>query len=141
VSKTFLFQVRNEPPALAELRTELDGTVLKEVSDPSQRALILLIADELVSNLIKYGFTGEMGERLELRIELGDEWLEVDWRDNTRPFNPLAQPKPPSLTDDLAAREIGGLGVYLVLNMVDQTHYDFTPPWNCLNLRIRNRSK
>jgi anti-sigma regulatory factor (Ser/Thr protein kinase) len=141
VSTTFLFQVRNEPQALAALRSELDRTVLKELSDPSQRALILLIADELVSNLIKYGFTGNKEERLELRIELGGEWLEVDWRDNSRPFNPLAQPKPAWLTGDLATREIGGLGVYLVLNMVDHIHYDFTPPWNCLSLRIRSRSK
>jgi anti-sigma regulatory factor (Ser/Thr protein kinase) len=141
VSTTFLFQVRNEPHALSTLRNELYETVLKELSDPSQRALILLIADELVSNLIKYGFTGDKEERLDLRIELGDEWLEINWRDNTRPFNPLAQPKPAALTHELAHREIGGLGVYLVLNMVDQIHYDFTPPWNCLSLRIRNRSK
>jgi anti-sigma regulatory factor (Ser/Thr protein kinase) len=141
VSRTFSFRVFNEPNALAKLRNELDDTVLKQLPDTFSRALILLIADELVSNLVKYGFTGAEGERLELQIELTDNELNIDWRDNGRPFNPLAQPKPVSLTEDLASREIGGLGVYLVLNMVDESRYDWTPPWNCLSFRIRNRAK
>jgi serine/threonine-protein kinase RsbW len=130
------FQIRNLPGALETLRGDLERTVLGNLNR-SSRALVLLVVDELVSNLIKYGFTNDKEEILEFRIAISDEWLEIDWKDNGRPFNPIASPKPTSLTDDLDARQPGGLGVYLVLNMVDESRYNWTPPWNCLNLRKR----
>jgi hypothetical protein len=30
---------------------------------------------------------------------------------------------------------VGGLGLYLVLRMMDETHYEWRQPWNCLRLR------
>jgi hypothetical protein len=30
---------------------------------------------------------------------------------------------------------VGGLGLYLVLKMMDETNYVWRQPWNCLRLR------
>ena len=101
------------------------------------RATILLVIDELVSNLLKYGFSAAPHQRSDLNVAFDDDWLEIELKDNGHRFNPLLQPEPNSLDQGLSDRQVGGLGVYLVLKMMDETHYQWKQPWNCLTLRKR----
>ena len=135
MNHSFSYEIRNEPAALQCLKQELDSSLSAELKGFDVRATVLLVIDELVSNLLKYGFSLEPGQRSYLKIEFNEDWLEIELKDNGLPFNPLVLPAPSSLGQGLSDRAVGGLGLYLVLKMMDETHYEWIQPWNCLRLR------
>jgi serine/threonine-protein kinase RsbW len=137
---SFSYEIRNQPTALQGLKQELDSTLSTKLKGFDARATVLLVIDELVSNLLKYGFDGEPDQRSYLKIEFDDEWLEIEIKDNGHRFNPLVHPEPVSLAQELPDRAVGGLGLYLVLKMMDETHYDWIQPWNCLRLRKKMKN-
>lgn len=132
---SFSYVIRNQPTALQCLKQELDSTLFTELKGVDLHATILLVVDELVSNLLKYGFSLEPDQCSYLRIEFDEDWLEIELKDNGHRFNPLIQPEPMSLGKTLSDRQAGGLGVYLVLKLMDDMHYEWVQPWNCLRLR------
>jgi serine/threonine-protein kinase RsbW len=132
---SFSYEIRNQPTALQGLKQELDSTLSSKLKGFDTRATVLLVIDELVSNLLKYGFGVEPDQRSYLKIEFDDEWLEIELKDNGHRFGPWVQPGLVSLGQGLSDRSVGGLGLYLVLKMMDETHYDWIQPWNCLRLR------
>ena len=134
--QSFCYEIRNQPNALLDLKQQLELTLFAQPEHSPLRPTILLVIDELVSNLIKYGFSAPH-QRSYLNVAFDESWLEIQLKDNGRPFNPLLQPQPNLLDQELANRQIGGLGLYLVLKMMDETHYEWIQPWNCLRLRKR----
>jgi serine/threonine-protein kinase RsbW len=132
---SFSYEIRNQPAALQCLKQELDTSLSMKLKGFAVRATVLLVIDELVSNLLKYGFSVEPDQRSYLKIEFDDDWLELELKDNGHRFNPLVQPEPILLGQTLSDRPTGGLGLYLVLKMMDETHYEWIQPWNCLRLR------
>jgi hypothetical protein len=50
---SFSYVIRNQPTALQSLKQELDSTLFTELKGVDLRATILLVVDELVSNLLK----------------------------------------------------------------------------------------
>jgi anti-sigma regulatory factor (Ser/Thr protein kinase) len=132
---SYFYEIRNQPSALQRLSRELDSTLSRDVLDPEVRTTVLLVIDELVSNLLKYGFQTVPDQRSYLKIEIDADTLQIELKDNGRPFNPLVQAEPNSLGQELPDRPVGGLGVYLVLKMMDEMQYEWLEPWNCLKLR------
>src|SRR3984957_9566342 len=137
---TYSYEIRNQSTALQCLKEELDSTLAAELKSFDVRATVLLVIDELVSNLFKYGFSVESDQRSYLKIEFDDDWLEIELKDNGHRFNPLVHPEPVSLGQELSDRAMGGLGLYLVLKVMDETHYDWIQPWNCLRLRKKMKN-
>jgi anti-sigma regulatory factor (Ser/Thr protein kinase) len=131
----FFYEIRNQPSALQQLTQKLESTFLCEIGAPDVRTTVLLVVDELVSNLLKYGFGSGPDQRSYLTIAFDNDLLEIEFKDNGRRFNPLVQPEPELLGRGLQDRSMGGLGVYLVLKTMDETHYEWIDPWNCLKLR------
>jgi anti-sigma regulatory factor (Ser/Thr protein kinase) len=132
---SYFYEIRNQPSALQRLSRELDSTLSRDVLDPDVRTTVLLVIDELVSNLLKYGFQTVPDQRSYLKIEIDADVLQIELKDNGRPFNPLVRAEPNSLGQGLPDRPVGGLGVYLVLKMMDEMQYEWSEPWNCLKLR------
>ena len=83
---SFSYEIRNQPTALQCLKQELDSTLSPELKGFDVRATVLLVIDELVSNLLKYGFSVEPDQRSYLKIEFDEDWLEVELKDNGQPF-------------------------------------------------------
>jgi serine/threonine-protein kinase RsbW len=134
---SFSYEIRNHSNALQSLKHELDRTFFAQQQNPVIRSIVLLVADELVSNLLKYGFRKGSEQHSRLNITLDENWLQIELKDNGQCFNPLIHAKPKTLSGDLSERQIGGLGVYLILKMMDETRYEWIEPWNCLTLRKR----
>ena len=135
--RSFSYEIWNQPGALQSLKHQLDKTFFVREQDPAVRSTVLLVTDELVSNLLKYGFRQGVGQYSRLNITLDDDWLEIELKDNGQCFNPLIYAKPKTLKSDLSERQEGGLGIYLVLKIMDETLYEWTEPWNRLILRKR----
>src|ERR1700738_942972 len=120
--QSFSYEIRNQPNALQSLKQELELTLFAELKHSALRATILLVIDELVSNLLKYGFSAAPHERSYLNVAFKDDWLEIELKDNAHRFNPLLQPQPNLLDQELSDRKVGGLGLFLGLKRVGERH-------------------
>jgi len=90
------------------------------------RRSIQVALDEFVYNPIVYGFPrleeGPGEGKGEVRVELDGDRVRVTISDNGPPFDPLAFADPDT---DLSVEErgIGGLGIHLVRQMMDEVSY------------------
>ncbi|HZT51308.1 MAG TPA: ATP-binding protein [Stellaceae bacterium] len=86
-------------------------------------ARFLVALEELVSNLVKYGYD-DPGPRgtVAVTLRLADRRLKLEIVDDGRPFDPFAQ-APPDLDAPLEERPVGGLGLHLVRRLMDEARY------------------
>jgi len=94
---------------------------------------IELAAEEVLVNIFQYAYPGTDGDvGIECRIE-DDVRLVLVISDKGAPFNILEVPDP-DVTADISDREIGGLGVFFVKEMVDEARYRRAGNSNILTL-------
>ena len=78
--------------------------------------------DELFTNIISYGFEDELEHQIKFSLAKNRETLVVKVEDDGIPFNPL-DVAGPKLSHDLESINIGGLGIHLVKEMMDDIDY------------------
>jgi anti-sigma regulatory factor (Ser/Thr protein kinase) len=86
-----------------------------------------LVIEELVTNIIKYG----NGATIAIAIKIEAAGLKLTITDNSAPFNPL-EAAPPDTELTAEARDIGGLGLFLVGKMVKSLNYERKDDCNVL---------
>jgi anti-sigma regulatory factor (Ser/Thr protein kinase) len=98
---------------------------------PEQSYLMRLTIEEIATNIIKYGYAPEQPGPILVICGYADQQLKVTIRDRGQPFDPYDAP-PPDLTSDLATRGVGGLGLFLVIELSDELTYRHDPDsgWN-----------
>lgn len=97
---------------------------------------VTLALDELVTNVISYGYDGGAKGDRDIVVELvvKDGELTVALEDDGRAFDPTSMP-PPDIDADLEDRAIGGLGIHFVRNFMDSVDYNRTNGYNRLMMR------
>lgn len=90
----------------------------------SQRVVypVNLALDEILTNVISYGYQDSGEHQIQVRISLDAEVLTAEVEDDGRPFNPLERADP-DLDASAEDRPIGGLGIYLLKTMLDSVEY------------------
>jgi serine/threonine-protein kinase RsbW len=83
-----------------------------------------LVLDEACTNVIEHAYRGQ-GGAMEIALEVEDDCIRVVIRDWGLPFDPDAVPVP-DVTAPLEDRPLGGLGVYLLREMMDEVRYEFS---------------
>lgn len=107
---------------------QVEGFVAAFVSEQGiaadDAARILILLEELLTNLVKYGYPDrpEPG-RAEIALALNGSRLEIEFIDDGCAFDPLAGP-PPNLDAPLEERLIGGLGLHLLRSLSDVVRYE-----------------
>ena len=87
------------------------------------RARVLIVVEEMVTNLVKYGYpAGAPPGLVELTLRLDGDLLDIEIADDGQGFDPFAQAEP-LLDAELDDRPIGGLGLHLVKSLMDRTTY------------------
>ena len=116
-------------------RNNLSGEVMYDVR---------LALEEVVSNIIRYGFEDDYGHQISIQIHLQGEILTLQIKDDGKPFNPL-EVKSTNLEKPFDEREEGGMGVYIVRRLMDELKYKRAEGNNVLllrkNLAIRAENK
>ena len=95
-----------------------------------------LAVDEVCANLIHYAYSGQEGGKIKLRIMDRDPLIEIRVEDTGHPFDP-EWVAPPNLSDNMEERKIGGLGLFLVKETMDEVSYESHDEYNVLILRKR----
>jgi serine/threonine-protein kinase RsbW len=81
-----------------------------------------VVLDELLNNTISHGFTGRQGGELTVEVAMGPDRLSVTLSDDGAPFDPFAVAAPDTALP-VEERRVGGLGIHLVRNMMDEVRY------------------
>ncbi len=83
---------------------------------------LTLAMEELVTNIIKYGY--DDGDEHVIRIEIEDaaDTAELRIEDDGHEFDPIQGP-PPAFDRPLEDRPVGGLGLHLVKEMAHSMEY------------------
>ena len=93
-----------------------------------------LVLDELLTNLISYGYPDGQQHLIRLRLSLANDRLTAVLIDDALPFDPLSEAKPAVLEGSLEERPIGGLGLHFVRTLMDEVSYQRAGQYNQLTL-------
>lgn len=92
---------------------------------------VRLVLEEILMNVISYGSDGAKVPDVQLNMEQKDGTLSMEIADNGIAFDPLQLP-PPDLNAEIEDRPIGGLGIFLVRELMDSVSYRRDGEWNRL---------
>ena len=81
-----------------------------------------LLLDEVISNIVKYGYSNQPDGLIELLVHRVGQNIEAIVRDYAPPFN-LLESSPPNVAEDLESCPVGGLGIYLIRQLADEISY------------------
>lgn len=87
------------------------------------RFKIRLVLDELLTNIISYGYVDEVEHDIAVAMGKKGRRLRFVIEDDARPFDPLTV-EAPDLETQAAERRIGGLGIHLVRTIMDRVAYE-----------------
>ncbi|MCF6240552.1 MAG: ATP-binding protein [Bacteroidales bacterium] len=82
-----------------------------------------LALEEIVTNIIDYGYKGVEDYDIIIRFTLEKHRLRIQIKDNAPEFNPLDVKDPDDLDKPLEERNVGGLGIHLVKKFTDNFSY------------------
>lgn len=116
---------------------EIIQTILssEEVANcPIDKNTINLVCEEIVVNIVSYAYPDNKNEYLQVIIQNDGINLTIRFIDSGIPFNPL-NAKDPDINLPLEERAIGGLGIYLVKQLMDDVTYEYTDKKNILTIQ------
>lgn len=93
-----------------------------------------LIVEEILVNIIQYGYENRSDGNIDLRLEMNEQNLIMTFKDGGKPFNPLTEVAMPDLTSDDAERSLGGFGFFLVQELSEQVDYAYQDGKNILTV-------
>ena len=108
------------------------------LSDSLQFNLELSL-EEIISNIIHYGFPDEATHEIEVCFEQGNKVLTVRITDDGIPFDPLHQTAEQELDKPLEERQIGGLGIHFVRELSKKMEYQRKQEKNILTIELNNQ--
>jgi anti-sigma regulatory factor (Ser/Thr protein kinase) len=94
-----------------------------------------LVLDELITNIISYGFDDGSAGRIDVGVAFDGDILRAELTDNGRAFNP-AEADLPELADNLEERSVGGLGLRLIRTYLDRLDYQRDGALNRLQIEM-----
>jgi len=116
-------QVANRTEEIARVNQDFNVFAEQHGVPEGDRRRFNLIFDELLNNVISYAFDDDKEHVIDVAVSLEQKRLVVTIADDGRPFNPFGR-IPPETGLPLDDREVGGLGLHLVKNVMDDVTYE-----------------
>jgi serine/threonine-protein kinase RsbW len=125
-----------------EMTIESDSSKIPSISDSLEEVMhthgfssedILdtqLAVEEIITNIINHGYKNAGGE-IVIYCRINGNQTEVRIRDDAPRFDPLSLPEP-ELDGTIENRKIGGLGIFLVRQVMDEISYRYENGQNIL---------
>jgi anti-sigma regulatory factor (Ser/Thr protein kinase) len=131
-------QLQNRLAEIARLvdAVESFGTHAGLSSDLTYRLTLSL--DEIVSNVIRHGYSDTNDHVVEVRLSIHDGVVTSVIEDDGHPYDPRESPEP-DLSMPVEQRGPGGLGIFLVRQMMDSIDYARRDGRNVLTVTASKR--
>ena len=134
-----ILDVRNQLSEVGRVNQVLRDLWASHGLPPDFEDPVTLCIEEVLSNVIRHGCQPGRDYDIKVRYRLVDEHpggIELEVSDNATPFDPLTLP-PPNLDLPIEQRKPGGLGVFLVRQLMDDVRYEYRDGRNHLRFRKR----
>ena len=127
-------------PAKVENLDEVQAFVGERVGEdcsPKAQMQLDLAVEEIFVNIANYAYAPGEGKAA-IRVQVSEEPRRVDvtFRDRGVPYNPLEK-EDPDVTALAAERKLGGLGIFLTKQLMDEVQYEYRDGQNVLTLTKR----
>ena len=128
-----LLQLSNNRPEIQNLRNRFD--IFAKDNEIPTKAIhdIQLALDEIVTNIVEYGYDDDGKHLIDIKFILNEQSLEIIIIDDANPYNILDKENPDTSLS-LEDKPIGGLGIYLVKHLMTNIDYDYRDGKNHLSL-------
>jgi anti-sigma regulatory factor (Ser/Thr protein kinase) len=101
------------------------GEFAESMSWPQEATFkVKLVLEEILMNVISHGGDGTHKPHIRLDLSQQKDLVSMEISDDGIAYDPLTAPAP-DLESDLEDRPIGGLGVYLIRELMDSVSYRF----------------
>jgi serine/threonine-protein kinase RsbW len=127
--------LKADDAALPAVESALEAFVEQNELPPRTGYTLALIVEELVTNIVKYGYAGADAGPLQLTVTLADGRVVGTLVDAGAPFDPTATATP-DVEAEMDDRHIGGLGVHLVRTMSEDFSYRRDEGHNVVSFRL-----
>lgn len=129
--KTIILE--NDIAELENLSIVLEAFFAENGIAPSVLFQVNLALDELVTNIISYGYLDHSVHTVMIELRFTCNKLVIILSDDGIPFNPMDIPEP-NINQSLEEREVGGLGIHFVKKTMDCLTYQRVDDRNILSL-------
>ncbi len=136
MAATAAYTIQGNLPDLSRV-AELMTSFLEEHGAPPAAVFAANLAvEEIVTNTIKYGHFPDANPGIAVSLSVLTDHVEVVIEDEAAAFDPFAVATPDT-SSPLAEREVGGLGIHLIRNMLDTFSYERREHRNIIRLTKR----
>lgn len=99
---------------------------------------LVLIVEELFTNTVVHGYGGDCDAPVDITLSANAGEIGMLYEDSARAHDPMSKmwSSPPDLAAEVETREVGGLGVYLVGQLVRRARYEYADGRNRLWLDL-----
>ena len=120
---------------IEEVFAFVDGELAATESISRKDALKLhMIVDEIFSNISEYAYGDTKGDvKVSYKYDGKKDAVTITFTDEGTPYNPLSSEEP-DITLSAKERKAGGLGLFMVKNVVDDIRYEYADGKNILIL-------
>jgi serine/threonine-protein kinase RsbW len=125
----------NSLPALMRTIESMSDFLNRQSCGPQALYQAQLAAEEIGTNIIKYGYDDQLEHRITLRLECLADCLRLQILDDGHPFDARQVPEP-DLEQSLEDRQPGGLGISLVRRLARRMDYERRNGMNTLTVEI-----
>jgi anti-sigma regulatory factor (Ser/Thr protein kinase) len=138
-SRRFLHRRKEFPARMAafgEIKSFLEGFGADASLHPDDWLKLVLLAEELFTNTIRHGYSGESDERVVVEIELQDLNVRLTYTDSAPQYDPLSAAERVNLQSSPEDRPVGGLGMLLTVRLTESASYSFSGGRNRVELTL-----
>ena len=118
---------------VTELHSQLDAIAAQGEVTRHQLFYIKLVTEELFTNFVSYGRNCD--GTMTVRVNVQGDRIRITTSDDGRAFDPNVLTAPDTEAD-LADRPVGGLGIFLLMEVGDSLTYDRRDGRNVVTLEL-----
>ncbi|MBT6120717.1 SpoIIE family protein phosphatase [bacterium] len=123
--RTIKFDLTNDKKEITKLQQKSELFFEKNRISNRQSMKYIIVLEEIVSNIILYGFTETTATpKISIKLSFKNKKIETWVTDNSHYFNPFKDFDIEDINVPLDEKNIGGLGIHLVKTIMD--HYDYS---------------
>lgn len=132
------FEIENKLAEISRITVLLDALAVYWRWTEKFKQEVNLAVEEVVSNIIMYAYTDESAHRINLHFEQDETHLLITIKDDGKHYDWLKNNKNVDIHAPLEEREIGGLGIHLLKNLMDEVNYRREENLNVVTLIKKN---
>ena len=134
------FKIKNNREELKMLNRSI-RTFLSTIKIPPKTIYkVDLILEEMITNIIKYGYNDNKDHEIEIKMNITKEYIRIRIIDDGKEFDSEISPAP-NIETPLEEMRLGGLGLHLVKNIIHNMKYKRHKKKNVLRVKLETLSE